>query len=267
MYLPKRVHAVKIRYREQVLRKLPHGRFGMYKGKKCVYISYLPGKANVTGRTQERHFLDSAKGREFAPQIKKYLAVRAEFDKLLAEWRAEYASDPPMVKFPIVQPFDPQHLDNKFFQNAEANANTKKNDHPVYSDDDVLRSKNEQFGKGVFKKLGIPYKYEAALAVNNPAGYVPDYLLSFYEIDRCIYAEICGMSDDYDYSTTIAKKLSFYSKNQYRPGREIVYGFMYDKYNFDEEYFAWQVLSAFDTLIPESALDWENCLPPRITGE
>lgn len=33
---------------------------------------------------------------------------------------------------------------------------------------------------------------------------------------------------------------------------------MYDKYNFDEVYFIQQVLSAFDSMISDSALEWGN---------
>ena len=137
----------------------------------------------------------------------------------------------------------------------------------MYSGSDVLKSKNEQFGKNVFEKYKIPYKYETALTVNNPSGYVPDYLLSFYEIDRCIYAEICGMSDDYEYSAGTAKKINFYSVNRYRPGREIVYAFMYDKYNFDENYFVAVVLGAYEAMIPEDALDWKNVQPPQVVKD
>ena len=267
MRLPMKVHAVKIRYREQLLRKMVHGRFGMNKGRQCVYITYTPRDKKLTRRTQKRYFVDSTRGKEYTLQIQKYLAVKAEYDRLLLDWRTTYAFEPPMIKFPINNTYDPHHMDNRFFNDAVDNSNDMKNDSPVYSGDDVLKSKNEQFGRDLLRSMGIPYKYEAALDAQNSEGYVPDFLLSFYEIDRCIYAELFGMTDKYEYSNRTTSKLSFYSRNHYRPGREIIYAFMYDKYNFDEEYFASMVLSAFDNLIPDSALDWENCLPPSTNGD
>ena len=266
MHLPMKVHAVKIRYREQLLRHMIHGRFGTHLGKRCVYITYDPEDAKTSRRTQRRYYVETAKGREYTQKIKRYLSIKTEYEKLLSEWRSIYSSEPPAVRFPVINIYDPHHLDNQFFADAVDKTNRILNDNPVYSGDDVLKSKNEQFGTRFFKNMGIPYKYEVGLDVENPDGYVPDFLLSFFEIDRCIYAEICGMNDKSDYSATTARKINFYSRNRYRPGREIIYAFMYDKNNFDEEYFAAQILSAFDTLIPDSALDWENCPPPNING-
>ena len=267
MRLPLKVHAVKIRYREQLLRTMPHGRFGMYRGKRCVYISYIPGNSEVSMLNRKRYMVDSKQGREYTLQIERYLSIKAEYDRLLLDWRLLYTVEPPAIRFPIVQTYDPHHMDNRFFDDAIDKTNTIQAEHPVYSGCDVLKSKNEQFGKSIFKQLGIPYKYEVALDVDNPDGFIPDYLLSFFEIDRCIYAEICGMSDKYEYSRTTAQKINFYSNNNYRPGREIVYSFMYDKYNFDEAYFTELILGAYNALIPEEALDWDHCLPPCITGD
>ena len=264
MQMPLKVHAVKIRYREQLLRKMVHGRFGTYKGRRCVFISYLPGAVWQHGLTLGRYYVDSKKGRGYTPKIEEYLKIKNEFDKLLLDWRSTYVFEPPMIRFPISLNYDPHRMDSRFFDNAVGNTNRLVNDNPVYSGDDTLRSKNEQIATDIFKDLDIPYKYEVGLDVPNPDGLVPDFLLSFYEIDRCVYAEICGMSDKYDYSQRTARKINFYSLNNYRPNREIIYCLMYDKSNFDKEYVTSQILGAYDTLIPDSALDWNNCLPPNI---
>ncbi|MCR5615368.1 MAG: hypothetical protein K6F45_04300 [Saccharofermentans sp.] len=264
MRLPLKVHAVKIRYREQLLQKMPHGKFYDYRGKRHVFVFFIPGDPSVTKQTAKRFTLTSKQGKIYAKQITQYIKVKAEYDELLVDWRANYTFEPPMVKFPIKQTFDPHLMDNKFFERAADNTGEMPAKHPVYSGDDILKSKNEQFGKDVLCDLGIPYKYEPGLDIDNPDDFAPDFLLSLYEIDRCIYAEICGMTDDYDYSRRTARKINFYSRNNYRQGREIIYCFMYDKYNFDEECFAMLVLGAYDLLIPDSAIDWENCLPPSI---
>ena len=264
LHLPIKTHAVKIRYREQMLRQMVHGRFGTHHGCRCVFIFYDPNNDSVSQKNQKRYSIESKQGRHYTPLIERFLILNAEYEKLLTDWRSTYVFEPPMVSFPISNTYDPHHMDNRFFDEAIAKSNSIPVEHPVYSGDDILKSKNEQIGKSLIKALGIPYKYEAALDINNPEGYVPDYLLSFFEIDRCIYAELLGMTDKYEYSRTTAQKINFYSSNHYRPGREIIYCFMYDKYNFDEEYFVSQILGAFETLIPDSALDWNNCLPPCI---
>ena len=266
MRLPIKTHAVKIRYREQLLKQMVHGSFGTHRGSRCVYITYDPNNDSITQKYPKRYSLESKRGKHYTPLIERFLLLKAEFEQLLADWRSTYVFEPPMVSFPIVNTYDPHHMNNRFFEEVCSKSNSMPVEHPVYSGDDILRSKNEQMGKGLFRALGVPFKYEAALDINNPDGYVPDYLLSFFEIDRCIYAEICGMTDKYEYSRSTAQKINFYSSNHYRPGREIIYSFMYDKYNFDEEYFASQILSAFETLIPDSALDWENCQAPCINN-
>ena len=81
------------------------------------------------------------------------------------------------------------------------------------------------------------------------------FLLSFYEIDRCSYIELCGMNDKEAYSGKTATKINSYAKSRYRQGREIIYVHLYDKSNFDSVVFAEQVLSAYDSMIPFSALD------------
>ena len=54
-----------------------------------------------------------------------------------------------------------------------------------------------------------------------------------------------------------ATKINSFSKDTYRPGREVIYVILYDKANFDEDYFAGQVLDAFNNMIPDSAIIWE----------
>ena len=66
------------------------------------------------------------------------------------------------------------------------------------------------------------------------------------------------MNDKIEYFVKTCNKIYGFSKENYRPGREVIYVFMYDKYNFDKEYFVSQVLSAYNDMIPDSALIWED---------
>ena len=106
--------------------------------------------------------------------------------------------------------------------------------------------------------MDIPFKYETSVYLDSIKELInPDYLVNFYEIDRCAYIEILGMNDKVDYSFRTTTKIYGFSSQLYRPGREVIYIHLYDKYNFDEQYFVAQVLSAFDSMIPDSALIWE----------
>ena len=121
-----------------------------------------------------------------------------------------------------------------------------------------MKSNNELFGADLLKLMDIPFKYETAVdlpAIEETIN--PDYLINFYEIDRCSYLEILGMNDKTDYSVRTATKITGFSKELYRPGKEVIYVHVYDKNNFDRDYFVSQVLSAFNDMIPDEALDWE----------
>ena len=133
-----------------------------------------------------------------------------------------------------------------------------RSDNPTVSDHGELKSKNEQMGADLLKYMGIPFKYETEIylpAIEQTIN--PDYLINFYEIDRCMYLEIMGMNDKIDYSLKTATRITGFSLEKYRPGREVIYIHVYDKNNFDEDYFVSQVLSAFNDMIPDSSLIWE----------
>ena len=65
-------------------------------------------------------------------------------------------------------------------------------------------------------------------------------------------------NDKFDYFVKTSKKIYGYSKDNYRPGREVIYIILYDKANFDKDYFVSQVLTAFNDMIPDNALIWEE---------
>ena len=121
----------------------------------------------------------------------------------------------------------------------------------------MFKSKNEMMAADTLKQLGIPFKYETEIYIEEAEEWInPDFLVNFYEIDRCCYLEVLGMNDKFSYAAGTSTKITSYSKGKYRPGREVIYVHLYDKHNFDKTYFMEQVFSAFNSLIPDSALEW-----------
>jgi len=51
-----------------------------------------------------------------------------------------------------------------------------------------------------------------------------------------------GMNDKVDYSLRAATKITGFSRDMYRPGKEVIYIHVYDRQNFDRDYFVSQVL-------------------------
>ncbi len=256
---PMKVHAVKLEYRRLELEKIMHGHFRMRNGRKYVYVTYDPQNPKIDSRHSCKLLADSRRGKNYALAVSRFLELRHEYLTLLNEWNTRYGVTPPRVIFPIIQFSDPHKMNNEYYNRAVGQQGKYKPDNPTVSEHGELKSKNEQMGADLLKLMDIPFKYELELAfINTDEKINPDYLINFYEIDRCSYLEILGMNDRADYSIRAATKINSFSKDVYRPGREVIYVHLYDKANFDEVYFVSQIMAAFDSMIPDSALIWES---------
>lgn len=255
--LPMKVHAVKLEYRRQLLETMPHGYFRVRKGQYCVIVTRDPEDPNVCPKRPRTYRISTKRGRKFSIAVNNYLRIKSEYDTLLHSWNSTYRFAPPGVKFPIKQFYDPHMMNNDYFKKQAEHCGNYKADKPTYSEDGELKSKNELMGASLLKQMGIPVKYETEVYIEETNETInPDFLADFYEIDRCSYVELLGMSDKFDYAARTSAKINSFSRGKYRPGREVIYVLLYDRHNFDGVYFVEQVLSAFDTMIPDSALEW-----------
>ena len=259
IYYPIKVHAVKLEYRRQKLEKMMHGFFKNVNGDQCVVITYDPENPKINSRHRRIVKASTKLGIKLADCISSYQKTKSEYDSLLNEWNSLYRIAPPKVIFPVKQFYDPHQMNNEFFNRQAECCGNYVPDNPTVSDHGVLKSKNEQFGADLLKLMGIPFKYETEVYIPTAKEtYNPDYLVNFFEIDRCAYLDVLGMNDKLGYSARTITKLNGFSLDRYRPGREVIYVFLYDKSNFDEDYFVSQVLSAYNDMIPDSALLWDS---------
>ena len=256
---PMKVLAVKLEYRRLKLEKMRHGFFKNISGKEFIVITRDPSMPNASSRHPRRISVTSKVGKQLYEEINNYQKLNAEYAELYNEWNSRYRFAPPKVKFPIVQYSDPHRMNNEYYIARPDKLGKYTPDNPTTSEHGDLKSKNELMGLDLLKDIGIPFKYETELYLEEIDETInPDGLVNFYEIDRCAYLEIFGMSDKIDYFARTSNKIYGFSKENYRPGREVIYVFVYDKYNFDKDYFVSQVLSAFNDMIPDKALVWET---------
>ena len=256
--LPMKVHAVKLDYRRRLLEKIVRGRFCVRRGRDSVAITYDPDDPRCTSRNPRILYTSSKKGRKYAEAVNRYLKIKEEYQTLYVSWKARYSVEPPRVRFPIRQYYDPHGMNNDYYDAQPENCGKYRTDTPSYSEAGELKSKNELMSTGLLQRMGIPFKYETELYIEEVNKWInPDFLINFYEIDRCFYLEVLGMNDKIDYFAKTTTKIYEYSRGKFRPGREVIYVFLYDKANFDEVYFVEQVLSAFNSMIPDSALIWD----------
>jgi len=255
---PMKVHAVKLEYRRLMLEKMPHGYFKTIKDKQYIFITKDPSMPYANSRHPRRISVTSKLGKQLTETINRFQAIKSEYDTLLNDWYSRYGVAPPRVNFPIIQYSDPHCMNNEYFNKQADKLGNYKTDNPTVSEFGELKSKNELMGADLLKDLGMPFKYETRLSFVETGEIInPDCLVNFYEIDRCAYLEILGMNDKFDYFVRTTRKIYDYSRDKYRPGREVIYVFLYDKSNFDKDYFVSEVLSAFNNMIPDSAIVWD----------
>lgn len=256
---PMKVHAVKLEYRRLKLENMVHGYFKERNGKSYIIVNHDPNAPKINCRHQRRIRVTTKRGQELADKINEYQKLHAEYISLLNDWKRRYSFAPPKVNFPIIQYSDPHCMNNDYFNKQVERLGKYKAENPTVSEHGELKSKNELMGADLLKDMGMPFKYETELYLREIDETInPDYLVNFYEIDRCAYLEILGMTDKIDYFYRSANKIYGFSKEMFRPGREVIYVFVYDKANFDKDYFVSQVLTAFNDMIPDSALIWET---------
>ena len=212
--LPMKVHAVKLDYRRRLLSEMPHGYFRVRRGKKSVIVTFDPKIPSVSSRCPKTHFISSKRGKAYAETVAHYLEIKSEYDSLLKSWNETYSFAPPKVKLPLKRAYDPHRMDNEYFDKQKDYQGRYVPENPTISDDGVFKSKNELIAADTLKEMDIPFKYETKLYIDEANEIItPDFLLDFYEIDRCSYLEVLGMNDKFSYAATTTVKITSYSKD------------------------------------------------------
>lgn len=88
-----------------------------------------------------------------------------------------------------------------------------------------VRSKSEKILADYFDSLGLVYKYECPLYLNNFGNIYPDFTFLSRKTGREIYWEHEGMMDNPEYARTAIQKIETYEKNGIFPGENLIMTF------------------------------------------
>ena len=88
-----------------------------------------------------------------------------------------------------------------------------------------VRSKSEKILADYFDSIGLAYKYECPLFLNNFGNVYPDFTFLSRKTSKEIYWEHEGMMDNPDYARTAIKKIESYEKNGIFPGENLILSF------------------------------------------
>lgn len=94
----------------------------------------------------------------------------------------------------------------------------------VYSTkkDELVRSKSEVLLADMYYELGIPYRYEAKLQLQNGKTKYPDFTLLKPKTREIIYHEHLGLLDDEEYRLANLRKLDEYRKSGIYMGKNLI---------------------------------------------
>ena len=90
--------------------------------------------------------------------------------------------------------------------------------------DEFVRSKSEALIANALFDAGIQYRYECALELDGITIY-PDFTLKLPQSGKIVIWEHFGMMDNPEYLENAMKKISFYVKNGYFPGDNLIMTF------------------------------------------
>ena len=95
-----------------------------------------------------------------------------------------------------------------------------------------VRSKSELFIASELELSGVPYRYEAALALEGRRFY-PDFTILSLKDGRVIYWEHFGKPDDPVYAESMNEKLSVYRRNKIVPFHNLIETYEMPGFPFD----------------------------------
>lgn len=247
MFYPK-LCCLSISFLEHKLANSYAGYYGTSKGHKVIYITRNPNNPAINGRRKECHRVNSKHGQILLPKIEEYINTKHKLETNLHAWYSHYNYAPPRFKIPFRSG---RKLDHKFFEECPEDTNPNKPKFPIEFKGKMYYSKNEVLAVIVTKNLGLEFKSEVPVRVNENTVYHLDGLIGSKTADFAMYIEIMGMPDRADYMQRNYQKIVDYSSVGLRQNQEILYIFVPNSYEFDFENLELQIMLSIERSLPE----------------
>ena len=84
-----------------------------------------------------------------------------------------------------------------------------------------MRSKSEVIIADTLTSMGVPYRYECGLMLEDGRMIFPDFTILRMSDRKILYLEHLGMMDDMQYSLSAVDRINLYEKNGYFPGDKL----------------------------------------------
>ena len=222
---------------QRAAKKLPQGRLRINNNRGVVEYYQITEKNDTRGKylkkSDKELIRKLAQGEYIDKQLKSAKCELNDIEKIVKSLnrikRTLYRSDnvyssmiPERKK--LVAPIlisEREYAEN--WEKEEYNRNEYRSEEKVYSTKkgDMVRSKSEVLLADMYYELGIPYRYEAALRLNNSRTVYPDFTVLDVANRREIYHEHMGLLDDEEYRYHNLRKIEEYRKNDIFAGKNL----------------------------------------------
>ena len=222
---------------QRAAKKLPQGRLRINNNRGVVQYYQITEKNDTRGKylkkSDKELIRKLAQGEYIDKQLKSAKCELNDIEKIVKSLnrikRTLYRSDnvyssmiPERKK--LVAPIlisEREYAEN--WEKEEYNRNEYRSEEKVYSTKkgDMVRSKSEVLLADMYYELGIPYRYEAALRLNNSRTVYPDFTVLDVANRREIYHEHMGLLDDEEYRYHNLRKIEEYRKNDIFAGKNL----------------------------------------------
>jgi len=184
----------KIAYFKFQYNKFPHGNPGKASNRDVIYVTYTPQEGHLDINHRKRFIID--KNPDLYKLIKNGEKYKNAIDTTQLQLKKTSDYEHIEMHMPIISS---SRFNTRYFMEAAEYQNNFEYKNKYEYNGKVFRSKNEVTAAQLLDSMGIPYKVETSYTDYQGNTYYPDFLLLFEAVDRCVYWEIMGKCDDYQY--------------------------------------------------------------------
>jgi len=236
-----------IRLAEETLRNAPEGSLRIDHRQNSVHYYhvvkpntnglYIPKKdAEMVGLLANKSYC-----LKFVKKAKAELKTIQKFLSQIQSYRAESVfSDLVPEKKLLVTPLllgDDDYAERWTMQQYESNTSYREQCTFCTDRGEWVRSKTELIQANIYHELGIPYRYECAMTMQNGSVWYPDFTSLDVRHRKVYYHEHFGLMDDPEYRKKAFRKINEYAKNGICLGKNLLITFETTYCPFDPSLF------------------------------
>lgn len=194
----------------------------MYNAKKHIAYSYIDPE------THRRHkHLDSfEKGSKLALLFNNRELIKAKLAHYRTLWNSSFVQPCPKLDLNKLKKARTSFITQELYDSLIPNSNPREIKRPNPYNGNIFRSKSERELAELLDEIGIDYKYEPLLTLNDIDMY-PDFVCFIPEIGIGFIIEHFGMIDNANYAETTIRKFRVFTSLGLIPGVDIL--FTYEK--------------------------------------